>query len=374
MQIEGIEIVRIEKPIRMPYTTAFGTASAFNSILVRLDSGKFSGWGESAPWGFPGFSAECDYTAFYIAKNFLAKLILGREIGSGKRLQEVFAPVKGNYFAKAAFDLAWWDLYAQMANQPFWKIIGGVKPEVEAGATIGVLKNFDALMARIQQLVAQGFPRIKLKYCPGWDLEMVRAVRATFPRLVMHIDCNSAYTLTDTEMFKKLDRCDLAMVEQPLKNDDLIDHAALQKKICTPICLDESIYSPEKARKAVQIKACRYVNIKHGRVGGITNALAIHDICRDGGIPCWIGAMGESVLGGTFSISLATLINIKYPSDLSGSTKFYEHNLCRPLPESPMPGKYRLSSAVGIGVTPDPQVMAEVIQEKWSASVSAQMA
>ncbi|MCP3966330.1 MAG: o-succinylbenzoate synthase [Lentisphaerae bacterium] len=365
MQIDKLAIFRVCNPIKTPYTTAFGTANAFNSILVKLDNGKYEGWGEAAPMGFPGFSSETDVTAFHIGGKFLSQLIIGKDISSGNELQKIFMSVKGNSFAKGAFDMAWWDLNARMQKIPIKNAIGGTKEKVSAGYTLGVMQDIDSLLERIQVLMDSGYPRIKLKYCPGWDLDMVRSVRSAFPDLIMHIDCNSAYTLDDIDMFKKLDKYNLAMIEQPLMNDDLIDHAFLQKQIATPICLDESISSPTKARQAMQIKACRFINIKHGRVGGITNSLKIHNICQDSGVPCWIGAMCESALGVTFSMNLATLPNVKYPSDITPSAKFYERNLCKPIPDNPKPGLFIPSEEHGIGVVPDSEMLKKTTLDQF---------
>ena len=253
-----------------------------------------------------------------------------QDIQSGRELQERLSGIKGNYFAKAAFDLAWWDLHAKKLGKPLWKIIGGTDPTVEAGADFGIMESINVLIETIARAVRQGYKRVKLKCCPGWDLEMIDAVRKEFPETTFHIDCNSAYTLDDLDMFKRIDRYGLAMIEQPLGYDDLIDHAALQAHIDTPICLDESITSPDKTRKALSIKACRWINIKPGRVGGITPALVIHDICREAGIPCWIGGMLESAVGASHCLALATLPNIRYPSDIFPSDRFFRKDLSIP--------------------------------------------
>jgi O-succinylbenzoate synthase len=367
MKIDAIEIYRLAVPIIGYYKTAFARAECFNSILVKLISGKNYGWGEAAPWGFPGFCGECDLTAYQVAKTFIAPLLLDQDIESGKALQQKLAGIKENNFAKAAFDLAWWDLYAKEQKTPLWKLIGGENDEAEGGAAIGALDSIDLLMEEVQKVVDAGYPRIKLKYCPGWELEMLRALRKNFPNVIIHIDCNSAYTLADLDMFKKLDACNLAMIEQPLMHDDLLDHATLQSKIGTPICLDESITSADKARKAIQLKACKWINIKHGRVGGITNALLVHDICKISNIPCWIGSMGESAIGYAFSLALATLPNIKYPSDILPSSRYYEKDLGYPVLQNPVPGKFIAFPVPGIGVEPDPEMLANTSVEKTFA-------
>jgi len=369
MFIEKIELFQVCNPCRITYKTSFGVNRAFDSIMVKMTSGDVVGWGEAAAGGFPGFSPEYAETAFITAKKFLIPQILGKDIQSGQELQDLFNIYRGNQFAKAAFDMAWWNLYSQMQNMPFYKVIGGIRNEISAGTAIGALDNLDKLMEKIAGFVKSGYPRIKLKYCPGWGLEMVAAVRAMFPDTVFHIDCNSAYTLADTDMFKKLDRYHLAMIEQPLAHDDLIDHAELQGKIATPICLDESINSPDQARKAAKIGACKFVNIKHARVGGVTNALKVNQICADAGIPCWIGGMGESSLGVNVGLSLATLPNMGYPSDITPSGKFYEHDLCAPITDNPRTGVFRPRQTPGIGAIPDRGVLEKTTVQKFSALV-----
>jgi o-succinylbenzoate synthase len=354
VKIERIEIYRVSMPLIYPFRTAFGNDEAIESMLVRLSSGGMSGWGESACWKYPAYSPECGASQFLVARDFIAPLLLGREIAAGEELQQRLAPIKGNPFAKAAFDLAWWDLYARSLSQPMWRLLGGQNQLVDVGADLGVMETIGLLLESIEAAVKAGYKRIKLKYRPGWELSMLAAVRRNFPDLTIHVDCNSAYTLDDLPMFKELDGYHLAMIEQPLTHDDLIDHATLQAQLETPICLDESITSPGKARKAIQIKACRFVNIKPGRVGGITNALAIHNLCQKADIPCWIGGMLESAVGAAHCIALATLPNICYPSDIFPTSRFYVEDLGEPAIRLSGPSQVCASDQSGIGVQPVP--------------------
>ena len=208
--------------------------------------------------------------------------------------------------------------------------MGGRRNIIDVGADFGIMDSLDDLIENIGKANDAGFKRVKLKFRPGWDLEMVQAVRSTFPKLTIHVDCNSAYRLTDEPLFRKLDQFDLAMIEQPLTHDDLADHAVLAKSIQTPICLDESITSVDRARHAIEMECCRWVNIKPGRVGGLTNARAIHDLCRDANIPCWVGGMLESAVGSSLCIALATLSNFSYPADIFPSSRFYKEDLADP--------------------------------------------
>jgi O-succinylbenzoate synthase len=330
MKIDSIEIYRVKMPLIYPFRTAFGNDDTIESILVKMTSGGHFGWGESTPWQSPGYSSECAATAMIILRDFLAPLLLRQDIQSGEELQQRLSCVKGNNFAKAALDLAWWDLQAKMNNRPLYQILGGKRNTVDVGADFGIMESIDLLLQTIDTAVKAGFKRVKLKYRPGWELDMIRAVRKAFPNMIFHVDCNSVYTLENTEMLKRLDEFDLAMIEQPLMNDDLIDHATLQRQIKTPICLDESITSPAKARKAIEIKACGWVNIKPGRVGGLTNAIKIHDLCQSAGIPCWVGGMLESSVGAHHCLALATLPNFKYPNDIFPTDRFYKQDLSDP--------------------------------------------
>ncbi|MDP6438555.1 MAG: o-succinylbenzoate synthase [Candidatus Brocadiia bacterium] len=358
MRVDSIEIARVAMPLIYPFRTAFGDDETIESVLVRLSAGGLSGWGEGSSLALPAYSAECARTQFIISRDFVAPLLLGQEVDSGERLQGLLSGIKGNYFAKSAFDMAWWDLHAREVGRPLWQVLGGKDATVDVGADFGIMETIDLLLETIEAANRQGYKRIKLKYRPGWDLEMIDAVRNAFPDTTVHIDCNSAYGLDDLEMFKKLDRYRLAMIEQPLSHDDLIDHAKLQAAIETPVCLDESITSPDKARKAIRIKACRWVNIKPGRVGGTTNALAIHNICRDAGIPCWIGGMLESAVGASHCLALATLPNIRYPSDVFPTDRFYKRDLGTPPMVHSAPSQFRASEEPGIGARPDPKALA----------------
>lgn len=354
MRIERIEVFRVAMPLIYPFRTAFGDDDTIESLLVRIESDGVHGWGEAAPWRFPAYSPECAATAFVTIADFLAPLLVGRHIETGSELAEALSPIKGNFFAKAALDLAWWDLTARARQQPLWRMLGGRGPTAQVGADFGVMDSIDQLLQTIAGALEQGYLRVKLKYRPGWDLDMIRAVRGAFPGATVHIDCNSAYTLDALPMFRELDELGLAMIEQPLAHDDLIDHAMLQKHLHTPICLDESITSPANARKAVQIGACRWVNIKPGRVGGLTHALAIHDLCEREGVPCWVGGMLESAVGAAHCLALATLPNMCYPSDIFPSSRFYAQDLAQPPMEHSSPSEFTASEAPGTGVEPDP--------------------
>lgn len=362
--IQSVEIVRVAMPLISPFRTAYGDDHEIESVLVRLGDGEYFGWGEGTPLAFPSYSPESARTLFVVARDFIAPLLLGKEIESGKALQEMLVSIKGNFFAKGAFDLAWWDLQARRTQQPLWKLLGGQSPTIQTGADFGVMDSYDLLLQAIAGAVEQGYKRVKLKFRRGWDVEMLSEVRAAFPDMVFHIDCNGSYSLSDLPMFQSLNRFNLAMIEQPLAYDDLIDHAKLQSQITTPICLDESITSLDKVRKAIEIGAGRWVNLKPGRVGGITKALAIHDYCQSQNVPCWIGGMLESAIGASHCLALATLSNIAYPCDIFPTSRFYRQDLTKlPMVHSG-PGQFEASPEPGIGVQPDNEHLQQCALEQ----------
>ncbi|HLS68499.1 MAG TPA: o-succinylbenzoate synthase, partial [Kiloniellales bacterium] len=277
MRVEAVELFHVRMPMKEVWRTAFSEESAIESIFVRMVIDGQEGWGETAPYRSPQYSSEWCDGAFSLLHDWLAPAIIGREIASGEALAALIAPFKGNQFAKAGLDLAWWDAHARLEGQPLWQLIGGTDNRVEVGADIAVLSDIDALLTEIAKAQEVGFKRTKLKFRPGWDVGMVRSVREAFPDAVIHVDCNSGFTLDDLPLFRELDRFGLAMIEQPLGSDDLVDHARLQADLETPICLDESITSLDRARKAIEVEACRWINLKVGRAGGLTNAIAIHN-------------------------------------------------------------------------------------------------
>lgn len=352
MRIERIDLFHVAMPLISPWRTAYGEDAVIESVLVRLTGDGQIGWGETSPLAAPTYSPESAAGVFDVIQTWLAPRVLGQDVTSGRDLQQRLALFKGNPFAKAGLDMAWWDLHARLTGQPLYRALGGTDPRVTVGADFGVLDSLDELHAAVAEAAAAGFRRVKLKFRPGWDLPMVRAVRRSFPDLVFHVDCNSGYRLDDVPLFQALDEFNLAMIEQPLGHDDLIDHATLQQQIRTPVCLDESVNSVDKARKALQLGSCRYVNIKPARVGGLTNALAIHDLCRDRGIPCWVGGMLESAVGVAHCIALATLPGFTYPADIFPSRRFYREDLGEPEVVLSGVSEVRASDAPGCGATP----------------------
>ena len=353
MKIETIEVRLLKIPFSRPFRTAFMNIKENAALFVSLGSGGLYGYGESNCFFAPCFSSSYGASDFYIAKEFIAPTLIGQTINSGEELNERLSWIKGNQFAKAPFDLAWWDLNARFHEKPLHRFLGGKAGTVVVGADFGIADHLGVLLKNIQGAVDAGYARIKIKIAKGWDVEVMRAVRKRFPDAVMHVDANCAYTLNDLELMKKLDQLDLAMIEQPLAHDDLLDHAELQRHLKTPICLDESITSLDKARKAVQIGACEYINIKLGRVGGLTEAKRIHDYCAEKGTPCWVGGMLETAIGQAHSRAFASLPNMKYPSDIFPTDRFYHEDLTSSLFIQDGPSYFDLPEEAGIGLSPE---------------------
>jgi O-succinylbenzoate synthase len=324
MKIDRIELFHVAMPLISPWRTAYGEDAAIHAVLCRMTSGSCSAWGESSPLAAPCYSPEWGGGIFAVCREWLAPTLLHQDVVSGEDLQQRLGHFKGNPFAKAILDATWWNLQSRIENKPLHQLLGefaGCTPreEVPVGADFGVLDSIDELLACVDDAVEQKFPRIKLKFRPGWDLPMLRAVRAKHPTHPIHIDCNSGYRISDLPLFREVDELNLAMIEQPLQHDDLIDHAELQRSIRTPVCLDESLVTLRQAQQAIAIGSCRYANIKPARVGGLK-----------AGIPCWVGGMLESATGVATCVALAMLPNFTYPADIFPSSRFYHEDLSDP--------------------------------------------
>ncbi len=369
MRIDRVEVRHVTMPLLYPWRTASHEIPAIDSLLIKVTSGELEAWAESCPFGTPDYSPEYAGGAFAMLRDWLAPAVVGAEIGSGEKLHTRLSRFKGNYFAKAALDVAWWVLEARRVGQPLHALLGGRRNRVEVGADFGVMDSLDDLVAAVDDAVRAGYRRVKLKFRPGWDLNMLEAVRSTFPDLTAHIDCNAAFRLSDLDLFRAVDRFELAMIEQPLQHDDLLDHAKLQAQIDTPVCLDESIVSVKSAEHAVELGSCRYVNIKPGRVGGLTVAKSIHNLCRDAGIGCWVGGMLESGVGAAICVALATLENFTYPSDIFPSSRFYAEDLAEPAVSfeiAPDGACHAVAGEeAGIAPAPKPEVLERLTSDRF---------
>ncbi|MBX7144628.1 MAG: o-succinylbenzoate synthase [Oligoflexia bacterium] len=333
MEIRSATIYVFELPLKGSFKTAFGVIDKKQSVLVALnDAAGNVGYGEGATLPAPMYVAEYTAVAAMALRDHLLPAVVGKEFASPDDLYRAFAHVKGFQMAKTAVECAAWDLYAQAQGRPLRDILGGKAQEIEVGESIGIKPTIDALLKEVQTRITEGYRRIKLKIEPGWEREPVAAVRGAFPNIPLMVDGNSSFTLAHIGALKALDGFNLMMMEQPLGYDDIIDHAQLQRQISTPVCLDESILSAEDARKALDIGACKIINIKPGRVGGVSESKRIHDLCVGRGVPVWCGGMLESSIGRFFNLAVASLPGFTLPADMSPSDMYFKHDLVqRPL-------------------------------------------
>ena len=365
VKIESAEIRYVELPLISPWRTAYGEDATIHSLIVRLTGGGEAAWGESTPFYAPTYSAECAQSAYWLAKEFYLPRLVGEEIDTADALLGRLDVFKGNPFAKASVETAWWALHSKLLGQPLWRVLGGRDPVLLCGADFGIQDTIDELLALIQGAVDSGYPRIKLKVSHGWDIEVLEAVRSTFPDPVFHVDCNSGYDLSaDIETLRAFDRFNLAMIEQPLFHTDLIEHAELQKQIGTPVCLDESLKGPRDMRLAVQIGACRVVNVKPGRVGGLHHAVQIHDMAVDAGMDAWVGGMLESGVGAGICAALGTLPGFNYPADVFPSRRFYTEDIADRWVEQDERCCVVLDETPGVGFEPVPERLDAVTRSR----------
>jgi o-succinylbenzoate synthase len=360
MLIERIDVYWVRVPLAFVWRTSYADQAETDTLVVRMESQGQHAWGESCPPFIPAYSAEHTLATYHTVREHLAPRLIGQEISSVQALLGRIDFVKGNQFARAALEIAWWVLEAKRRGVPLHVALGGKGETVAVGADFGVQDSLDVLMQKIQGAIDQGFGRIKLKFRPGWDLDMVAAVRSTFPDLTFHIDCNAVYTPADTELFRRLDRYRLAMIEQPLADDgmSLVNHADLQARLETPVCLDESAISLQHVEAAIRLGACRVVNVKMARVGGLEASRRIQALCGEHRIPCWIGGMLETAIGGAICAELATLPNFTYPGDIFPSSYFYTDDLGKPEIVLGGRGEVATSRVPGIAQAPDPDLLA----------------
>jgi o-succinylbenzoate synthase len=352
VKIRSVTLREVQMPLLLPFETSFGTSKLRRILLVEVDVDGTIGWGESVAGENPFYSPETVETAWFILKGFLWPMLKDFEFASAGELYDKMAHVRGHNMAKGGLEAAVWDAEARMKNEPLWKLLGGTRQELASGVSIGIKKSLEELGEAVGKELAAGYQRIKIKIKPGWDAEPVRRLRELYPRIKLMVDANSAYTLADTPLLQRLEGYHLMMIEQPLGWDDLYSHVELQRKLQTPICLDECIHGPDDAREAAELKACQIVNIKLGRVGGYTASRRVHDICQQHTIPVWCGGMLESGIGRAHNIALSTLPNFILPGDVSASARYWEHDIIEPEVQVTPQGTIKVPQGPGIGFTP----------------------
>lgn len=314
-----------------PFTTSFGTVQDKEFFIIEaVDDKANHGYGESVAFSTPWYTEETVMTTEHIMEDFLIPILQQNSWNHPKEIHQLFSSIKQNNMAKAAIEGAIWDLYAKRENISLSQAIGGTKSEIDVGISLGIQPTTEELLKKINHYVQAGYKRVKLKIKPGQDIDLIREVRSHYPNLPIMADANSAYTLKDIDLLKQLDAFDLMMIEQPLGSDDIVDHAKLQKAINTPICLDESITSYDDARWAIELGSCKVINIKTGRVGGLTEAKRIHDLCVENNVDIWCGGMLEAGVGRAHNIALSSLAGFNLPGDTAGSSHYWKEDIIKP--------------------------------------------
>jgi O-succinylbenzoate synthase len=359
MKIENVTLREIQMPLVHFFETSFGRVYSRRILLVSVDSDGVRGWGECVAGEDPFYSPEWIETAWATMKHYLVPSLLSGEVRSGRDCPSLFAKVRGHRMAKAGLENAVWDAEAHQKQQPLWKLLGGSKREIACGVSIGIQDSPEQLLEKVATELAAGYRRIKIKVKPGWDLNVLEKIRSRWADILLSVDANSAYTLDETEHLRKFDAFNLLMMEQPLWDDEIYLHARLQKAIKTSICLDESIHHARSADFALEIGACRIINIKVGRVGGFTEAKKVHDVALNHNVPVWCGGMLESGIGRAHNIALSTLENFRLPGDVSASKRYWKQDLIEPEVEVRSDGMIPISDAPGTGYA----VMEDVVKK-----------
>jgi O-succinylbenzoate synthase len=349
MKIERVELREIRLPLVAAFETSFGVTTQRRIILVKVFSEGIHGWGECTCNEGPFYNHEGTDTAWTVLRDFAAPYTIGKEIDSPEETIGLTARIRGNKMARAAIETAVWDLEARRRGIPLWQLLGGTQGEIPCGVSLGLQETDTALLKKIETELAAGYQRIKLKIKPGRDYEMVKAVRREFPDIKLTVDANSAYTLEDVDLLRRLDEFNLMLIEQPLAYDDIIDHAELQRQLLTPVCLDESILSVEDTRKALGLGACQIINIKLGRVAGHAEARKIETYCRERKVPVWCGGMLEAGIGRAHNIAMATQPGFILPGDVSASKRYWTEDIIIPPVEVTPGGTIVRPTRAGIG-------------------------
>jgi o-succinylbenzoate synthase len=351
VKIERIDLWLLRMPLVRFFETSFGRSYDRTFVLVRVMDAGAEGWGECVADEYPFYSPETTETAWHVITRFIAPRVLGRAFADADGVLAALDGIRGHRMAKAAVEMAAWDLHARQLGAPLWRVLGGTGQPVASGVSIGIQDSVDDLLERVERELAEGYRRIKIKIKPGWDVDVVARVRARFGPIPLMVDANGAYRLEDAAHLAALDPHGLMMIEQPLEYDDIADHARLQARLRTPVCLDESIHSARDARAAIDAGACRIVNIKPGRLGGHAESIRVHDLCAARDVPVWHGGMLESGIGRAHNVHLSTLANFRLPGDIAASRRYYEPDLIEPPIEVRSDGTIEVPAGPGIGVT-----------------------
>ncbi len=370
MKIEAITLREIRMPLVHFFETSFGRTTERRILLVTVNTEGVNGWGECVAGEHPFYNEESIDTAWHVVENYLAPVLLGRTLEHAGECEALFARVRGHRMAKAALENALWDAEAQLRNLPLWRLLGGAQREIACGVSIGIQDSVELLLDKIAVELAAGYQRIKVKVKPGWDINVLERIRQRWPSILLSCDANSAYRLNrdDLEHLRQFDRFELLMIEQPLWHDDIFFHARLQKELKTAICLDESIHHARDAQTALELGACRILNVKVGRVGGFSSALAVHQVARALNVPVWCGGMLESGIGRAHNIALSTLEGFSLPGDVSASKRYWKEDIIEPAVEVTSQGMIQVPDVPGRGF----EVKEKLVEELTVRSTTLQ--
>jgi o-succinylbenzoate synthase len=373
MTVEMLVLREIRMRLRAPFETSFGVTQDRRILLVEAVVDAVSGWGEVTTIESPSYNAETTDTAWHIISDFIASRLIGVDLNEAGDVATLLASIRGHQMAKAGVENAIWDAESHLRQIPLAKLLGGTSDKIACGVSLGIRETPEALVKKVDEELQSGYQRIKLKIKPGKDLDYVAAVRKEFPEIRLSVDANSAYDLKDIAHLKKLDQFNLLMIEQPLQWDDIHSHSKLQSQLQTAICLDECINGPSHALTAIELGACRIINIKLGRVGGHTAARQVHDICRQHSLPVWCGGMLESGIGRAHNIAMSTLPNFTLPGDVSASKRYWTEDIIEPEVEVSATGTIQVPQTFGLGyaVKRDLVDRLTVRAKEWKAGVMA---
>ncbi len=361
MRLEQTTLRELHMKLVVPFQTSRETTTTRRILLTEVVVDGVVGWGECVAGETPSYSPETTDTAWHIMRDHLWPLLREKQFASASEVWDLLSAVRGHNMAKGAIESAVWDAEAKQKSLSLAKLIGGVRTGIASGASIGVKPSLEELVQAVKVELEAGYQRIKIKIKPGYDLEPVQRLRKEFPSIKLMVDANSAYSLADEPLLKRLDEYYLMMIEQPLGWDDLYSHAQLQDKLITPICLDECIHTEEQALAAIRLGACRIINIKLGRVGGFTPARRIHDLCQQNSVPVWGGGMLESGIGRAHNIALSTLPNFTLPGDVTASRRYWSQDIIEPEVTVSRQGVIQVPDGPGMGFTPRLDLI-----EKWT--------
>jgi o-succinylbenzoate synthase len=332
--LRSVELFLVRLPLIRPFTTSSHTKDHLDHILIRTrDASGAEGWGECASAADPYYCSETTESSWHMLRDFLVPELLGVAWQHPDDAAATWQSVRGNNFAKAGLEMACWDLFSRARGQSIAELLGGTRQEIHSGVSLGIEPTVGGILEQVERFLAQGYRRIKMKIGPGRDLEYLRAVRERWPDVLLMADANSAYSLDNpahVQALRALDALNLMMIEQPLADDDIVDHARLQAELATPICLDESIHSVHDARKALDLGSCRIINIKVSRLGGLSEARRVHDLCSGRGVPVWCGGMHEFGVGRAANVAISSLPGFTLPGDVSGSDRAYREDIVDP--------------------------------------------